>query len=135
MRVVRAVEALGVRGGDRVLEIGCGRGVAVALVCGRLTGGRITAIDRSEKAIEAPQRRNAEHVAAGRAVFRTAALETVDLTDETFDRIFAINVNLFWVRRPTAELDLIATLLNRAAPSCSATSRRLPPRSPRSRNS
>ncbi|MDG4827961.1 class I SAM-dependent methyltransferase [Solwaraspora sp. WMMD1047] len=110
-RILRAVGVLGVREGDRVLEIGCGRGVAAALVCAGLVGGRILGIDRSGTAIEAARQRNADHVAAGRADFRTVALEDVDLTGETFDKIFAINVNLFWVRLPTAELDLIRGLL------------------------
>jgi trans-aconitate methyltransferase len=57
---------------DQLLEIGCGPGVAVSLVCERLAGGRIVAVDRSPTAIERAARRNAEHVASGRAVLRAA---------------------------------------------------------------
>jgi SAM-dependent methyltransferase len=101
---------------DRLLEIGCGPGVAVAAVCEHLAGGRITAIDRSPTAIRRAAARNAGQVAAGRAVLRTAALETLrpeDLPEGQggFDKVFAMNVNLFWVRDPAPELELIRALL------------------------
>jgi SAM-dependent methyltransferase len=103
-RLSWAVERLDLAPGDRVLEIGCGPGVAVALVCERLTSGTVTAIDRSGTAVEAARRRNATAVAAGRAALRRAALEEADFPDGAFDKIFAVNVNLFWVRSPAAEL-------------------------------
>jgi SAM-dependent methyltransferase len=101
---------------DLLLEIGCGPGVAVAMVCERLVGGKVVAIDRSATAISRATKRNAEHVAAGRAVLRTVALERLQPSDvlgshERFDKAFAMNVNLFWVRSPAKELDLIKRLL------------------------
>src|ERR671922_1729169 len=72
-RFVWAVDTLEVRPPDRLLEVGCGHGVAVSLVCERLTTGTITAIDRSPKMIEMATRRNREHVEAGRAVLEAGA--------------------------------------------------------------
>jgi protein-L-isoaspartate O-methyltransferase len=65
-RVRWAVETLSVRPGDRVLEIGCGSGLAAALICERLVEGRMLAIDRSPIQIERARRRNEAHVASGR---------------------------------------------------------------------
>jgi trans-aconitate methyltransferase len=48
-RLRSIVEKLGIRPEDHVLEIGCGQGVAATLICERLDGGRLTAIDRSPK--------------------------------------------------------------------------------------
>ena len=94
-RLRRVVEELDVQPDERVLEIGCGHGVAATYVCERLDGGRLTAIDRSPKMIEAAERRNAEHVAAGRAEFLVGALEDLKLGERRFDKIFAVRVGLF----------------------------------------
>ena len=97
-RLVWAVDTLALDPADRVLEVGCGHGVAVSLVCERLTSGRITAIDRSRKMIEMAARRNRANIAEGRAVLKTAALEEADLGDERFDTVFAFNVAPFWLQ-------------------------------------
>ena len=94
-RLRAVVEQLGLAPGNRVLEIGCGHGVAATMVCERLDGGRLTAVDRSPKMIAAARRRNAAHVEAGRAEFLVARLEALDLGDRRFDVIFAVRVGLF----------------------------------------
>lgn len=94
-RLRKVVEKLDVRAGDRVLEIGCGHGVAATLVCERLEGGRLTAIDRSEKMIEAAAKRNAKFVEAGKAEFLTCDLEDFDPGEQRFDKVFAVRVGLF----------------------------------------
>jgi SAM-dependent methyltransferase len=95
-RLLWAVDVLDVQPGDRVLEVGCGHGVAASLVCERLDGGRLTAIDRSAKMIDMAVRRNEEHVAAGRAAFETVALERADLGAERFDKVFGVHVAALW---------------------------------------
>lgn len=111
-RLVAAVDCLDVQPEDRILEIGCGRGVAADLVCGRLAGGRLDAVDRSAKAVAAATARNAAAVACGKARFLTEAIEDVDAADlYRYDKVFAVNVNLFWVRPAQQELRLIAGLL------------------------
>src|SRR5918999_1265267 len=94
-RLRAVVERLDIQPDDRVLEIGCGHGIAASLVCDRLDAGRLTAIDRSPKMIEAATRRNAAHVEAGRGEFLVGALEEIDLRERRFDKIFAARVGLF----------------------------------------
>jgi ubiquinone/menaquinone biosynthesis C-methylase UbiE len=94
-RLRSVVEHLDILRDDRVLEIGCGHGVAATLVCERLKGGHLTAVDRSEKMIEAAKRRNAAYVETGRAEFLVADLEDLDLGGRRFDKIFAVRVGLF----------------------------------------
>jgi ubiquinone/menaquinone biosynthesis C-methylase UbiE len=90
-RLLRAVEELGVEPDDRVLELGCGHGVAVDLVCRRLTTGHVTAIDRSQKMIDAARKRNAAHIAAGQATLLCATLADADLDDGHFDKVFGVH--------------------------------------------
>jgi ubiquinone/menaquinone biosynthesis C-methylase UbiE len=94
-RLRSIVEQLDLRPDDRVLEIGCGHGVAATYVCERLEGGHLTAIDRSPKMIDAARRRNAACVEAGKAEFLVARLEDLELGERRFDKIFAVRVGLF----------------------------------------
>ncbi|MDQ3722625.1 MAG: methyltransferase domain-containing protein [Actinomycetota bacterium] len=88
-RLQTIVDGLGLRPGDRVLEIGCGHGVAATMVCEELDGGLLTAIDRSPKMIAAAARRNAAFVETGRAEFLLARLEDLDLNERRFEVVFS----------------------------------------------
>ncbi len=110
-RMVWAMETLDFGPDDRLLEIGCGAGIAVEMVCERLARGRIHAIDRSEAMAAQARRRNAGHIASGKAVIQAAALHEADFGGARFDRIFAINVGLFrehWVEEAAALRGLLA---------------------------
>jgi trans-aconitate methyltransferase len=63
-----AVQLLDIAPADEILEIGPGPGVSVSLVCEQLADGHITAIDRSATAVQRATKRNADHVASGKAV-------------------------------------------------------------------
>ena len=118
-RLRAVVERLDVQPGDRVLEIGCGHGVAATLVCERLDGGRLTAVDRSPKMIEAAMRRNAAYVEAGTAEFLLAALEELDLGGRRFDKAFAVRVGLFH-REPARARGLVEPYLVPGGPLLAA---------------
>jgi SAM-dependent methyltransferase len=101
-----AIDKLGIQPEHRVLEIGCGHGFAVALLCDHLTTGHVTAMDRSDKMIDVARKRNAACADAGKVAFVTGSLEDSDFEDGAFDRIFAFNVNVFWTE-PGVGLDKI----------------------------
>ena len=109
-RLTWAVEMLAVEPADQVLEIGCGPGVAVSLICKRIGGGRVTAIDRSAVMVRRALERNQAHVAAGRASIEQRALEDADFGPARFHRVLAVNVNAFWTR-PAAPLDAVRRCL------------------------
>lgn len=109
-RLTWAVDQLDLRPDDRVLEIGCGPGIAASLVCAKLAGGHLTALDRSPAAIAAARRRNSECINAGKATFLVASLNTAGLRPASFHRAYAINVNIFWLD-PAAELAMLRRVL------------------------
>jgi SAM-dependent methyltransferase len=110
-RIRWAIDLLDVQPGNRILEVGCGTGVAVALVCDRLTRGRITAIDRSATAIERAWARNRDHVRSGRAALRNVDLAGFRGTHDQFDKAFAVNVNVFWVGDAESECEVLRRVL------------------------
>jgi ubiquinone/menaquinone biosynthesis C-methylase UbiE len=109
-RLLAIVEGLGLAPSARVLEVGCGHGVAATHVCERLDTGRLTAVDRSPKMIEAATRRNAAYVDSGTAEFLVASLEDLDLGDRRFDTVFAVRVGLFH-REPERARSLVEAWL------------------------
>jgi len=110
-RIRWAVETLAVEPGDRLLEIGGGPGVAAYLVCEQLDRGSLLLIDRSAAAIERTRRRNPEHVAAGRLVLETIDVADFDPGKARFNKVFAVNVNVFWTTPATEELARIRRAL------------------------
>jgi SAM-dependent methyltransferase len=106
------VELLGVQPTEHILEIGCGPGHAIALVCARLTRGTITAIDRSATMVARARARNEGCLAAGRARIEHQAL-TEAMLGRHFGKVFAVNVNAFWTA-PAPSLAALRRLLQPA---------------------
>jgi cyclopropane fatty-acyl-phospholipid synthase-like methyltransferase len=105
------VGLLDVRPGDRILELGCGNGVAVSLICDQLGTGMITAVDRSPAAVERAARRNAPYVAEGRARLSCLDIADVGRLGRGYDKVFAVNVNLFWTRGARAEIGALKEVM------------------------
>ena len=110
-RVRWAIDTLAIEPDDRILEIGCGGGVAAASVCERLHGGKLLAIDRSRVQIAHARRRNETHVAAGRLELVAVDVAELDVGSERFDTAFAINVNVFWTTAAATELERVRAAL------------------------
>lgn len=115
-RIRWAVETIGVGPEEQVLELGCGPGVAAALVCERLTTGHLLAIDRSAVAVSRATTRNAEHVTAGRLTVLRA--EVADLRVSGLDKAFSVNVNVFWTTDAVRELAVLRRALRPGGELC-----------------
>jgi trans-aconitate methyltransferase len=80
---------------DRVLELGCGPGVALEQVARRLLSGTILGIDHSPVMVKQAARRNREAIAAGRVLLRAGTIEDVRAAGSPFTKIFSVNVIQF----------------------------------------
>lgn len=74
-RLAEIIEALPLHQGMRVLEIGCGPGVAARAVLERIGNGHVLAIDRSAKAIALAKTASRVELATGRLEFRHVSVE------------------------------------------------------------
>ncbi|SEM10369.1 Methyltransferase domain-containing protein [Stigmatella aurantiaca] len=96
--------------GDRVLEIGCGAGIAAGLVAEKLQTGSLTAIDRSAPMVQKASARNRSSIEDGRAVFLAVPIEKMQSGAKPYDKAFAFNVSLFW-GEPSRALRTLSALL------------------------
>ncbi|ODT30050.1 MAG: methyltransferase type 12, partial [Hydrogenophaga sp. SCN 70-13] len=104
-RLAAIVDALPLRPGLRVLEIGCGPGVAARAVAERLgPSGHVLGIDRSAKAIAQALAGSREALASGRLAFREVAVEDFALApgEARYDIAFAVRVGALDGRHPEA---------------------------------
>ena len=106
-RIRWAVDFMDVQPSDHILEIGCGPGAGAELICSRLETGKMFAIDRSESGVDRTKRRCARFIEAGRLTVRQIDLATLRVPVKRLHKVFAFNVNLFWVRDASAEVALL----------------------------
>ncbi|SOE03257.1 methyltransferase domain-containing protein [Blastococcus haudaquaticus] len=95
---------------EHVLEVGCGHGVLVGLLAERTPAGRVVGVDRSHTMITSAARRNHAHLAAGRAQLVEGDFASVDLGQQRFGAVVAVNVRAFWTP-PAVEWDVVRRVL------------------------
>jgi SAM-dependent methyltransferase len=105
-RLREIVDALPLREGLRVIEIGCGPGAAAREIARRVgPTGHVLAIDRSARAIEQLTKSAAELISAGRLTARRVALEDLQLQEgeDRYDIALAVRVGALDGRHPRLE--------------------------------
>jgi ubiquinone/menaquinone biosynthesis C-methylase UbiE len=105
-----AVELLDVQPTDRVIELGCGPGVAIAALATRAIRGLVVGVDHSSVMIRQARRRNRAAVRAGRVRLVHTPVESLSTSDGPFNAALAVNTVGMWPD-PTARLRELARLL------------------------
>ena len=121
--------SLGLRTGDRVLEIGFGNGRLVPALLSCADDLSYAGVDIAETMVSEASAFNADLVAAGRASFRLASAEALPFADASFDKVFAVNVVYFW-SEPVRSLAEIRRVLRPGGLSIIASAVSLPDEPP-----
>ena len=118
-RLRAVVDALPLRPGLRVLEVGCGPGAAAREVVRRIGDGYVLGIDRSERAIAQALSGSADEVASGRLGLRVVAVEELVLPPdvERFDLAFAVRVGVLDGRHPGPQREALDRLVDALKPT------------------
>ena len=117
-RLATIVDALPLRPGLRVLEIGCGPGAAAREIARRIGHGHVVAIDRSARAIAQANAGSHAEIAAGRLSLRQVAVEDFELVpgEAPFDIALAVRVGALDGRHPELERQARARIVAALTP-------------------
>lgn len=101
-RLLEIIDALPIREGMRVLEIGCGPGAAAREIVNRFKKVQVMAIDRSATAILQAKKNSKKEIEEGNLEFLQSKIETFSLTkgEKLFDIVFAVRVGALDGRHP-----------------------------------
>jgi len=81
---------------EYILEIGFGNGEFFEKLITRAEGLTLTGIDYSETMVETAQKKNAALINEGRLVLQIGNSDQLSFPDNSFDKVFCINVAYFW---------------------------------------
>lgn len=88
------VELLEAGAGDRVLDVGCGPGLAVADAAAR--GGRVVGVDASPTMVGHARRRNRAAIRRGQVEIHHADATRLPFPDASFSKVGSLNSLQFW---------------------------------------
>jgi SAM-dependent methyltransferase len=91
-RFTFALTLIDIAADARVLEVGCGHGVALGRLAARAAAGHVVGIDRSAAMIARAAARNRALIDAGRLTLRASSFPDESLERASFDAVLAINV-------------------------------------------
>jgi SAM-dependent methyltransferase len=109
LRLTWAIDRLAAREGERIAEIGCGNGRAIAILLQQVSPGFVLGVARSAIAIASARRLHAPSINSGKVELVRREL-TAARPDTPMDRVFAVNVNAFW-RAPRRSFEEVSQWL------------------------
>ncbi len=90
------VSLLGIQPKDHVLEVGFGPGMAINSAAKLASDGFVAGIDHSETMVKQASKLNSQGIESGRIELEKADVSSIPYSDETFDKVFAVNIIYLW---------------------------------------
>jgi len=91
-----ALSYLDIRPTDRVLDVGCGGGMAIKLIAQSAVHGFVAGVDHSPEMVEQARRRNAAAIRAGRVEIVHGDVAALPYDDASFDTVVSVQTFYFW---------------------------------------
>ncbi len=92
----RAIELLGARDNDDILDAGSGHGASIAHLARLFPQAHITGVDNSDVMMKVARRANRSFIGKGQVTLEQAGSEDLPFADNTFDKIFSVHTLYFW---------------------------------------
>jgi ubiquinone/menaquinone biosynthesis C-methylase UbiE len=90
------MEFLDVHPGERLLDIGCGNGVAAKLMAEKAVDGFVAGIDYSQVSVSIATKRNADAIEAGKVQISLGDAIDLPYEDVFFDKVCSLESFYFW---------------------------------------
>jgi ubiquinone/menaquinone biosynthesis C-methylase UbiE len=90
------VTFLSIGASEKVLEVGFGPGVAIALLAQAANAGRVAGVDPSGEMVKQATARNAAAIRTGLVDLRRGTVASIPFEDNAFDTVIAINSMQVW---------------------------------------
>jgi SAM-dependent methyltransferase len=104
------LDLLNIKPADRVLELGFGPGLGIRGAAERAHEGEVFGIDHSAVMLRQASKRNAAAIAAGRVELHLASVDALPDFPAKFDKIFGVNVHMFWSNAAAVIAELLVLL-------------------------
>lgn len=91
-----ALECMKIQSGDAVLEIGFGNGMFFEKIIAQADRLQLSGIDFSETMVRAATKNNQPLITTGKLQLQYGSSNNLPFADNSFDKIFCINVIYFW---------------------------------------
>ncbi len=111
-RLLEIINYLPLKNGIRILEIGCGTGIAAREIVNRISDGKVLALDRSSKAIAQAIKQSQKEINSVKLQFLQVKIEEFELpaNEKPFDFAFAIRVGALDGRHREIEQEALKKL-------------------------